>query len=124
MTDVSVSLAGIVGAVSEEGLIGPVLSFLLKKLPKIELLFVVLGAVSRVVAPAAWSVGTGALVAAVRSVGVVVSVEAEGPVEATSPFVVAGLEVVLGSEPLTGTTGAPTTRAAKLQVSPSTITIG
>ena len=53
MTDVSVSLAGTVGAVSVEGLVGPVVSFLLKKLPKIELLFVVLGAVSRVVVPAA-----------------------------------------------------------------------
>lgn len=129
MTDVSVSLAGTVGAVSVEGLLGPVLSLLLKKLPKIELLFVVLGAVSRVVVPAAWSVGAVAPVAAVRSVGpvasvgAVVPVEAVGPVEAVSPFVVAGLEVVLGSEPVRGTTGAPTTRAAEIQVSPSTITL-
>lgn len=50
------SLAGIEGAVSAEGLVGLMVSFLLKKLPKIEVLFADLGATSRAVDPVAGSV--------------------------------------------------------------------
>lgn len=104
VSGVSESLAGTAGAVSVAGLAGPVVSLLLKKLPKIEFLFVDFGAVSRAVVPVTGSVGdaiAGSVMVVAASVG------------APSPFVVIGVDVVIGSEPLTGSTGDPMTRAAK-----------
>ena len=103
VTGISESLAVTAGAVSVEGLAGPVVSLLLKKLPKIEFLFVDLGAVSRAVLPVTGSVGD----VTADSAAVLAA-----PVGAVSPLVVIGVDAETGSEPPTGSTGALTTRAA------------
>ena len=101
------SLAGIEGAVSAEGLVGPVVSFLLKKLPKIEALLADLGATSRGVDPVAGSVGE------VTAGSAVVLVVPAVPAAAVSPFVALTRPVAVGSEAPAGSTGDPMTRAAR-----------
>ena len=117
---VSGSLAGTAGAVSVVGLVGLVVSFLLKKFPKIELRFVAFGAGSRGVVPVVGSVGdvtagsveVAAAVAGATSLFVVAPVAGE-----LSPFVTGATGVVVDSAlstGSTGSTGALTTRAATL----------
>ena len=101
-------MAGTAGAVSVVGLARLVVSFLLKKLPNIELLFVDLGAFSRVEVPVTGSVGD--VVA-----GSTVAVEA--PVGAASPLVLATVVAAVDSKPPNGSTGDPITRAARGSVS-------
>lgn len=99
------SLTGTAGTVSVEGLTELVVSFLLKKLPKMELLLVDLGAGSRMPLPVAGSVGD----VAVGSTGAPVT--AVVPAAAVSPWVTS--VVSLGSEAAAGSTGDPMTRAAR-----------
>lgn len=101
------SLAGTEGAVSAEGLVGLTVSFLLKKLPKIEVLFADLCAASRAVDPVAGSVGE------VTAGSVVVLVVPTVPAAADSPLVAPTWSVAMGSEAPTGSTGDPMTRAAR-----------
>lgn len=107
VTALSDSLAGTAGAVSVEGLTGLVVSFLLKKLPKIELLFVGLGADSRMPLPVAGSVGD----VAVGSTGELVT--AVAPAAAVSPLVIPVVSFAEGSGATAGSTGDPITRAAR-----------
>ena len=112
VTALSGSLAGTAGAISVEGLTGLVVSFLLKKLPKMELLFVDLGADSRMPLPVAGSVGA----VAVGSTGELVV--AVVPAAAVSPLVTPVVSFAVDSEATTGSTGDPMTRAARKYQSP------
>lgn len=104
-TAASESLTGTAGAVSVEGLAGLAVSFLLKKLPKIEVLLPGLGAVSRFVFPVTGWVGDVAAGSAIVLVA---------PVAAVSPLVIPVGAVAAGSEVPVGSTGDPITRAATI----------
>ena len=104
---VSESFSVTAGEVSVEVLAGLVLSFLLKKLPNIEVLLADLGAAPAVVVPVAGSV------AAAGSVGaLVVPVVPLVSAAAVSPLVNPVAPAAEGSEAPEGSTGAPMTRAA------------
>ena len=107
VTGLSRSLAGTAGAVSVEELTGLVASFLLKKLPKMELLLVDFGADSRTPLPAAGSMGD----VAVGSTGELLVLIV--PVAAVSPLVTPVVPFVVGSDATAGSTGDPMTRAAE-----------
>ena len=107
VTALSGSLAGTAGAVSVEGLTGLVVSFLLKKLPKMELLLLDLGADSRMPFPVAGSVGDVVAGSTGELVAVVV------PAAAVSPSVSPVVSFAESPEATAGSTGDPITRAAK-----------